>query len=189
MKQGSPLRQLVAASIGAVITSILQLLFLLRQGQPVQVDGADWIALALAAITGAIIGWGYQLATGLQSALIQALDRLETVSEEATKRLKAATNRLEYTEEPLKMLDTASTHAATIGLLWRDSLKEGFRFISYANENQYFGYLKSAIRESHRYEGIQRRPVRAGLEATNATPSHTCACYRRRRWRPRSGYS
>lgn len=60
--------------------------------------------------------------------------------------MEVATNRLEYTEEPLEMLDTAGTHAATIGRLLKDSLKEGFKFISYVNENQYFGYLISAIR-------------------------------------------
>jgi hypothetical protein len=143
---------LLAALIGATITTFVQFLFFLRAGSK-----TDPVALVLSASTGAIIGWGYQLAKGLR-----------TVTEEALARLETTTRVLDFQEEPLKMLTKTEKHAQTIGLLLRDSMREKYRFISYIDENKYLSYLKSAISESRKCESIQRRPMRWFKEAQDA---------------------
>lgn len=144
----SILREFLAALTGAAIISILQLLFLLRPGE--QFDWSDWRSLALAAITGAILGWGYRLANGLRNTLDEALTRLE-----------GATRALDYQQEPLRMILSAKRHKETITQLVSDSLKEKYRFISYVQEAQYLNYLVSAISVSNKSTGVKRRPVRS----------------------------
>ena len=142
-------KELLASLGGAVITSGIQLLFLLRTAMPDKWHQQEWMSFILAAITGAVIGWVYRLATGLRRFTDEALARLET-----------ATHALEFQEEPLKMLTSARRHAETLGLLLSVSLKEKYRFISYVDENKYLGCLMSAISDSKKFEGIQRNPVR-----------------------------
>jgi hypothetical protein len=149
MKKRSTLKELLAALTGALITSVIQLLFLLRTSAPTNWKGSDWVSFGLAAITGAIIGWAYRLATGLQR-----------LTEDAIVRLEAASHSLEFQDEPLKMLISTKKHAETLGLLLSDSLKEKYRFISYVDENKYLGYLSAALSATKKYEGVQRQPVR-----------------------------
>lgn len=149
MKRKSIWRELLAAFTGALATSVIQLLFLLRTSAPANWKSSDWVSFILAAVTGAIIGWAYRLATGLQR-----------LTEDAIVRLEAASHSLEFQDEPLKMLVSTKKHAETLGLLLSDSLKEKYRFISYVDENKYLGYLSAAISESKKYEGVQRQPVR-----------------------------
>ena len=149
-KKKTPIvKELLASLGGAVITSGIQLLFLLRTSMPDKWSKPEWVSFILAAITGAVIGWAYRLATGLRRFTEEALTRLET-----------ATHALEFQEEPLKMLTSTRRHAETLGLLLSDSLKEKYRFISYVDENKYLGCLMSAISDSRKFEGIQRQPVR-----------------------------
>jgi hypothetical protein len=143
-KERSTLRKLLTAFIGAAITSVLQLLFLLRAGE------FDWVSIALGAIIGGIIGWGYQLATGLQETSNQALTRLEV-----------ATRALDLQQEPLRMILSAKRHKEAITRLVSDSLREKYRFISYVYEAQYLRYLMSAISVSNKSTGVKRRPVRS----------------------------
>jgi hypothetical protein len=144
----SILGEFLAALTGAAIISVLQLLFLLRPGTAF--DWSDWRSLALAAITGAILGWGYRLANGLRETLNEALIRLE-----------GATRALDYQQEPLRMILSAKKHKETITQLVSDSLKEKYRFISYVYEPQYLDYLVSAISMSNKSTGVKRRPVRS----------------------------
>jgi hypothetical protein len=144
--------EFLAALTGAAIISILQLLFLLRPGTAF--DWSDWRSLALAAITGAILGWGYRLANGLRKTLDEALTRLE-----------GATRALDYQQEPLRMILSAKRHKETITQLVSDSLKEKYRFISYVHEPQYLKYLISAISMSDKSTGVKRRPVRSYKES------------------------
>src|SRR5262245_41310249 len=123
------LQELLAALIGATISLGLQLIFLIRYDQPLK-----WQPLVLAAITGAILGWVYRLASGMRKITEDALTRLENM-----------TRMLDFQEEPLNLLITTRRHAETLGLLLSDSMKEKYRFISHVDENKYLTYLMSAI--------------------------------------------
>ncbi len=140
---GNTAKELLAAFIGAVVTSVIQLLFLLRAG-----DDFDWVTFLLAAITGAIIGWGYRLATKLRDVTNQALERLDE-----------RTLILRIQKKPLDMLLSTTKHKNTVRNLIDDSLTKRFRDLPFVNKNQYLRYLVSAISESRKYEGVQRRPV------------------------------
>jgi len=140
---GNTAKELLAAFIGAIITSVLQLLFIIRAGADF-----DWVTFLLAAITGAIIGWGYRLATKLRDVTNQALERLDE-----------RTLILRLQKRPLDMLLSTTKHKNTVRNLIDDSLTKRFRDLPLVNKNQYLGYLVSAISESRQYEGVQRRPV------------------------------
>jgi hypothetical protein len=148
----SILKELLAALIGATITFILQFLFLLRPGAEF-----DWRSLALAAITGGIIGWGYRLATGLRSVVNQALNRLE----ETTRALDRQQQALDVQQEALQLLLSAKKHKEVIWQMVTASLQGDYKYLSYISETTYLNYLKSAISVSNKSTGVKRRPIRS----------------------------
>ena len=141
----SVLKELLAAAIGAAITSVVQLLFLLQTNAQLGV-----IPFALAAITGGIIGWGYQLASALRATANRALARLEE-----------ATLALDLQQGPLSMILASNRHKGLVTRLVERSLHEDFRHISYVNEGTYLGYLATAIRASNQSTGVKRQPIRS----------------------------
>jgi hypothetical protein len=66
------LYELRAAAIGAVLVSIVQALFIVQTKA-----SFDPVSLIWAFGIGALIGWGYRLANGLQQASTQAQTQLE----------------------------------------------------------------------------------------------------------------
>lgn len=150
------------ALIGAVITSVVQLLFILRTG-----GGVDIVAITLAAITGGIIGWGYSLATQLHSVAEEARKQ----SDEARNRLERTTNAVEFQQGPLKMLIDETHHPETVRNLLRGSLEERYRFISNVDQNEYLDYLMTALDESDKYEGIYCQPIRKYKSEADASES------------------
>jgi hypothetical protein len=141
----SALKELLAALSGAAITSVVQALFLLQTNAQFNL-----IPFALAAITGGIIGWGYQLAATLRRTSNRALVRLEE-----------ATLALDLQQEPLSMILSANRHKGLVTRLVERSLRDDFKRISYVNEPQYLNFLTSAIRVSNKSTGVKRQPVRS----------------------------
>jgi hypothetical protein len=142
------LRELLAALLGAAITTVLQLLFLLRPGAGF--DWSDWRSLALAAITGAVIGWGYRLATGLRNASRTALSELERT-----------TKALDVQQKTIRMLLSAKIHKEVIWKLVSAALEGDYKTLAYVNRNRYLGYLRTAISVSKKSTGVKRAPIRS----------------------------
>jgi hypothetical protein len=155
-------KELRDALIGAAITSGVQLLFLLRPGAVL-----DWRSLALAAITGALIGWGYRLATGLRTASDRALRELGDVVESALTRLERTTEALDVQQETLKLLLSAKIHKEVIWKLVTASFEGPYKYLANVSENRYLDYLRTAISASNRSVGVKRAPIRSYKESAN----------------------
>jgi hypothetical protein len=152
----SILRELWAALLGTVITTGLQLLFLLRPGAEL-----DWRSLALAAITGAVIGWGYRLGTDLRNASRKALTDLGNLVNQASARLQRTTEALDVQQETINMLLSAKIHKEAIWKLVSASLEGDKKSLAYVSRNRYLGYLRTTISASNKSTGVKRAPIRS----------------------------
>ena len=164
-QERSIFRELLAASIGAAIITGLQLVFLLRPGGGFGLD--DWRSLALAAITGAVIGWGYRLATGLRTASDTALHELGDLVNQALSRLERTTQALDVQQETLTLLLSAKMHKEVIWKLVNASLEGDYRYLANVSANRYLDYLKSAIAASNKSTGVKRAPIRSYKDSDN----------------------
>lgn len=99
-------------------------------------------------VAGGVLGWMYGLLSETNKLLSDSENNLDKI-----------TQKLRYQEDAFNML-LNSRHMDTMSQLLEDSLKTQCRNIAFVNENKYLDYLQLAIKESRKYFGVQRHPVR-----------------------------
>ena len=136
---------LIFAFVGAILAALIDLL--IRGSLPQQ--ASDYVPIITSTAVGAIIGWVFDLARGLQAVLSEALLRLESSS-----------RALEYQQNALDTLLKDRKHIKVLSAMIKDSVQDKFLHIPYVDRNTYHLYLGMAIEQSDRFEGIQIKTPR-----------------------------
>lgn len=136
---------LLFALVGAALAALIDLL--IRGSLPQR--ASDYVPIITSIAVGAIIGWVFDLARGLQSVLSDALSRLESLS-----------TALEYQQNALDTLLKDRKHIKVLSKMIKDSVQDKFLHIPYVDRNTYHLYLGMAIEQSERFEGIQNKTLR-----------------------------
>lgn len=144
-KQATWRSSLFFAFVGAILATLIDLL--IRGSLPKQ--ASDYLPIITSIIVGAILGWVFDLARGLQSILNDALLRLETLS-----------RALEYQQNALETLIKDRKHIKVLSTMIKESVQDKFLHIPYVDRNTYHMYLGMAIEQSDRFEGVQNKPLR-----------------------------
>ena len=137
------------AFVGAILAALIDLL--IRGSLPQQ--PSDYLPIITSTAVGAIIGWVFDLARGLQSILDNALLRLEGLS-----------RALEYQQNALDTLVRDRKHIKALSAMIKDSVQDKFLHIPYVDRTTYHLYLGMAIEQSDRFEGIQIKTPRWFLQ-------------------------
>jgi hypothetical protein len=136
-------RSLTYSLIGGVVLLAVDAAFNVED-----LRGPGLLPYLASAFVGCIVGWMYDLGT-----------RMSETTAESIRKMSELSHILEFQRPPLRMLVTAKAHAATIGLLLRESIGEQYRTIALVDPNRYLSFLKQALHSSHQFNGIMRNTI------------------------------
>jgi hypothetical protein len=138
------MRSLSYAVVGAMILLTVEAAFNIRDLQ-----GPGLLSYMASAVVGAIVGWIYDLGT-----------RMNEVTRESIEKMKELSQILEFQQRPLRLLAEAKVHAATVGILLKESIGEQYRTITAVDSNRYMWFLRQAIDNSMRFHAVMRNRIR-----------------------------
>jgi len=136
-------RSLTAAATGGVILLAVDAAFNVKNLQ-----GPGLLPYLASAFVGCVVGWIYDLGT-----------RMSEITRESIEKMTELSQILEFQQQPLRLLVNARIHAATLGILLKESIGEQYKAIASVDPNKYLSFLKQALNHSTRFNGVNRNRV------------------------------
>ena len=137
------IRSLSYVVIGGVVLLLVDAAFNIGDLQ-----GPGLLPYLASAFVGCLVGWIYDLGT-----------RMNETTSESIQQLTHLTKILDFQHPPLQLLANARTHAPTVGVLLRVSIGLQYRTIASVDPNQYLSFLRQALKNSDRFNGVMRQTV------------------------------
>jgi hypothetical protein len=136
-------RSLTSAATGGVILLAVDAAFNIKN-----LEGPGLLPYLASAFVGGVVGWIYDLGT-----------RMSEITRESIEKMTELSQILEFQQQPLRLLVNARIHAATIGILLKESIGEQYKAIASVDPNKYLAFLKQALNHSSRFNGVMRNRV------------------------------
>jgi hypothetical protein len=136
-------RALMYAATGGVILLAVNAALNVKDLQ-----GPGLLPYLASAFVGGVIGWIFDLGY-----------RMSAITRESIEKMTKLSQILEFQQQPLQLLANAKVHAPTVGILLKESIGEQYKTIATVDPNKYLSFLKQALNNSARFNGVQRNRV------------------------------